>query len=64
MMPDPIFLNIHMYGIMIAIGVLCAFVGAISPSQFWSLLMVVAGVVVFFIVRHIYGKATKDETVS
>ena len=41
-----------------------AFVGAISPSQFWSLLMVVAGVVVFFIVRHIYGKAAKDETVS
>lgn len=25
MMPDPFFLNIHMYGIMIAIGVLCAF---------------------------------------
>ena len=25
MMPDSIFLNIHMYGIMIAIGVLCAF---------------------------------------
>ncbi len=25
MMPDPIFLNIYMYGIMIAIGVLCAF---------------------------------------
>ena len=25
MMPDPIFLNIHMYGIMIAIGVLSAF---------------------------------------
>ena len=25
MMPDPIFLNIHIYGIMIAIGVLCAF---------------------------------------
>ena len=25
MIPDPIFLNIHMYGIMIAIGVLCAF---------------------------------------
>ena len=25
MMPDPIFLNIRMYGIMIAIGVLCAF---------------------------------------
>ena len=24
-MPDPIFLSIHMYGIMIAIGVLCAF---------------------------------------
>ena len=41
-----------------------AFVGAIYPSQFWSLLMVVAGVVVFFIVRHIYGKAAKDEKVS
>ena len=26
MMPDPVFLNIHIYGIMIAIGVLCAFV--------------------------------------
>ena len=25
MIPDSIFLNIHMYGIMIAIGVLCAF---------------------------------------
>ena len=25
MIHDPIFLNIHMYGIMIAIGVLCAF---------------------------------------
>ena len=25
MLPDPIFLNVHMYGIMIAIGILCAF---------------------------------------
>ena len=41
-----------------------AFVGSISPSQFWSLLMVVAGVAVFFVVRRIYGKAAKDETVS
>ena len=40
------------------------FVGSISPSQFWSLLMVVAGVAVFFVVRRIYGKAAKDETVS
>ena len=30
MMPDPIFLNIHMYGIMIAIGVLCAFASSCS----------------------------------
>ena len=25
MLPDPIFLNIHMYGVMIAVGILCAF---------------------------------------
>lgn len=41
-----------------------ALVGSISPSQFWSVLMVVAGVVVFFIVRRIYRKAAKDETIS
>ena len=41
-----------------------ALVGSISPSQFWSLLMVVAGVAVFFVVRRIYGKVAKDETVS
>lgn len=41
-----------------------ALVGSISPSQFWSVLMVVAGVMVFFIVRSIYRKAAKDETVS
>lgn len=41
-----------------------ALVGSISPSQFWSVLMVVAGVVVIFTVRRIYRKAAKDETVS
>lgn len=41
-----------------------ALVGSISPSQFWSALMVVAGVFVFFIVRCIYRKAAKDEAVS
>ena len=25
MLPDPLFLNVHMYGIMIAVGILCAF---------------------------------------
>ena len=25
MLPDPIFLNIHMYGVMITVGILCAF---------------------------------------
>ena len=33
MMPDPIFLNIHIYGIMIAIGVLCAFVTLFAVSK-------------------------------
>lgn len=41
-----------------------ALVGSISPSQFWSFLMIVAGVAVFFIVKCIYRKAAKDETVS
>ena len=26
MLPDPIFWNVHMYGVMIAVGVLCCFV--------------------------------------
>ena len=25
MLPDPLFLNVHMYGIMVAAGLLCAF---------------------------------------
>ena len=33
MMPDPIFLNIHIYGIMIAIGVLCAFVTLFAVAK-------------------------------
>ena len=33
MMPDPIFLNIHIYGIMIAIGILCAFVTLFAVAK-------------------------------
>ena len=33
MMPDPIFLNIYMYGIMIAIGVLCAFAALFAVAK-------------------------------
>ena len=33
MMSDPIFLNIHIYGIMIAIGVLCAFVTLFAVAK-------------------------------
>lgn len=33
-----------------------ALVGGISPSQFWSLLMIAAGVGVFFLVRYLYKK--------
>ncbi len=25
MLPDALFLNVHMYGIMVAVGILCAF---------------------------------------
>ena len=32
-MPDPVFLNIHIYGIMIAIGVLCAFVTLFAVAK-------------------------------
>ena len=32
-MPDPVFLNIHIYGIMIAIGVLCAFVTLFAVAR-------------------------------
>ena len=33
MLPDPIFLNIHMYGVMIAFGILCAFLTLFYLTQ-------------------------------
>lgn len=37
------------------------FIGSISPSQFWSILMVVAGVGVYFLVEYLYKKHPKQE---
>ena len=39
-------------------------IGGISPSQFWSLLMVAAGVGVFFLVRYLYKKYPEQKTVE
>ncbi len=38
-----------------------SFIGSISPSQFWSLLMVLGGVAVYFLVEHLYKKNAKNE---
>jgi phosphatidylglycerol:prolipoprotein diacylglycerol transferase len=39
-------------------------VSAISPSQFWSIIMIVASVVVYFILKYAFEKAKKEETLS
>jgi len=36
MLPEPIFLNIHMYGIMIAIGILFAYFVLFFPILFFT----------------------------
>jgi phosphatidylglycerol:prolipoprotein diacylglycerol transferase len=36
-------------------------VGAISPSQFWSIAMVVLSVVIFFILKWAFDKAEKED---
>lgn len=36
------------------------FIGAISPSQFWSILMVVVGVVLFFYLRYAFKNRPKN----
>lgn len=37
------------------------FIGPISPSQFWSVLMVVAGVGVYFLMKYLYKKHPKPQ---
>ena len=37
------------------------FVAGISPSQFWSILMVVGGVAVFFLLRYLEKKRLAEE---
>jgi phosphatidylglycerol:prolipoprotein diacylglycerol transferase len=38
-----------------------SFIGNISPSQFWSILMVVGGVGVYFLVEFLFKKRPKQE---
>ena len=40
------------------------FIGGISPSQFWSIIMVLAGVAFFFIYRKLDNRFVKEETVA
>ena len=39
-------------------------VGFVSPSQFWSILMVVAGVSIIFVMNRIFNKAAQSEKIS
>lgn len=39
-------------------------VGFVSPSQFWSILMVVAGVAIIFVMNRILNKAAQSEKIS
>ena len=63
MLPEPLFLNIHMYGIMILEylrgdnrGEL---IGLITPSQFWSLLMILLGIILIFVRKNKIKYANK-----
>ena len=38
-------------------------VGFITPSQFWSVLMVFAGVAMLFVMKHILVKAAQNEKI-
>ena len=40
------------------------FIGGISPSQFWSIIMVLAGVAFFFIYRKFDNRFVKEETAA
>ena len=39
-------------------------VGFITPSQFWSVFMVLAGVAMIFVMNHILVKAARNEKIS
>ena len=39
-----------------------ALVSGISPSQFWALLMIVAGVIVYFALEYLAKKKRREET--
>lgn len=63
MLPEPLFLNIHMNGIMILEylrgdnrGEL---IGLITPSQFWSLLMILLGIILIFVIKNLYQRNGK-----
>lgn len=63
MLPEPLFLNIHMYGIMILEylrgdnrGEL---IGLITPSPFWSLLMILLGIILIFVIMNLYQRNGK-----
>ena len=63
MLPEPLFLNIHMYGIMILKylrgdnrGEL---IGLITPSPFWSLLMILLGIILIFVIKNLYQRNGK-----
>ena len=39
-------------------------VGFVSPSQFWSIFMAVAGVAIIFVMNRILNKAAQSEKIS
>ena len=40
------------------------FIPGLSPSQFWSIVMVLLGVAIFFVYRKFDGRFVKEETVA
>lgn len=65
MLPEPLFLNIHMYGIFRYFleylrgdnrGEL---IGLITPSPFWSLLMILLGIILIFVIKNLYQRNGK-----
>ena len=59
MLPEPLFLNIHMYGIMILEYLRGDLIGLITPSQFWSLLMILLGIILIFVIKNLYQRNGK-----
>ena len=65
MLPEPLFLNIHLYGIFRYFleylrgdnrGEL---IGLITPSPFWSLLMILLGIILIFVIMNLYQRNGK-----